>query len=236
VTSRWLVPRLAQSLHSRQERQRRGNRLRPRHFVSRVLRRGDAKIEECAQLDWQKSISSINEADGATGFQASRHYRLGSGPDRTCLDRVDEAPWIHEICSARRRLGVRLSRMRLPNWRVLNCWGSASTYLGPRPQKRCSPVIRCHPVSPPTRNTPTSSSNFRLPSDAPTHSLWGRARKHCPHWLTHLPASPPGCSTTVTATHSTRRRSPRPFLGRTINGHSAGDLTGDDVLDNIALY
>ena len=25
-------------------------------------------------------------------------------------------------------------------------------------------------------------------------------------------------------------------LGRTINGHSAGDLTRDDVLDNITLY
>ena len=45
----------------------------------------------------------------------------------------------------------------------------------------------------------------------------------------------PGSLTTVTAGASQRRRSPPP-CGYTSHGNSAGDLTRDDVLDNITLY
>jgi len=46
----------------------------------------------------------------------------------------------------------------------------------------------------------------------------------------------PGCSTTATAMPSRRPAITSAVRGRTINGHSAGDLTRDDVLDNITLY
>ncbi len=84
-------------------------------------------------------------------------------------------------------------------------------------------------------NTPSSSSSFSLPSDAPTRRSWGRVRKRCRDWRIRLPALPwlldhgDGYAQPAAAITSAVR-------GRTINGHSAGDLTRDDVLDNITLY
>ena len=42
---------------------------------------------------------------GLRVFRQTDHYRLGPRPHRACLGRADEAPWIHEIRGARRRLG-----------------------------------------------------------------------------------------------------------------------------------
>ena len=49
------------------------------------------------------SGDSVNA--GLRVFRQADHHRLGSRPHRTCLGRADEAPRIHEICGARRRLG-----------------------------------------------------------------------------------------------------------------------------------
>ena len=42
---------------------------------------------------------------GLRVFRQADHDRLGPRPHRTCLGRADEAPRIHAICGARRRLG-----------------------------------------------------------------------------------------------------------------------------------
>ena len=42
---------------------------------------------------------------GLRVFRQADHDRLGPRPHRACLGRADEAPWIHAICGARRRLG-----------------------------------------------------------------------------------------------------------------------------------
>ena len=42
---------------------------------------------------------------GLRVFRQADHDGLGSRPHRTCLGRAHEAPWVHEVCGARRRLG-----------------------------------------------------------------------------------------------------------------------------------
>ena len=42
---------------------------------------------------------------GLRVFRQASHYRLGCTPYRTCLGRADEAPWVHEVCGTRWRLG-----------------------------------------------------------------------------------------------------------------------------------
>ncbi len=42
---------------------------------------------------------------GLRVFRQADHDRLGPRAYRTCLDSADEAPWIHALCGARRRLG-----------------------------------------------------------------------------------------------------------------------------------
>ena len=54
-------------------------------------------------------------------------------------------------------------------------------------------------------------------------------------WRTHPSAWPPGCWTTVTAGPAAAPVTSA-VLGRTSDGHPAGALTRDDVLDNITLY
>ena len=45
------------------------------------------------------------EHAGLRVFRQADHDRLGTRAYRTCLDRADEAPRIHALCRARRRLG-----------------------------------------------------------------------------------------------------------------------------------
>ena len=43
-------------------------------------------------------------------FRQADHHRLGPRAHRASLGRADEAPWLHKICGARRRLGCRHHR------------------------------------------------------------------------------------------------------------------------------
>ena len=58
---------------------------------------------------WRERVGCIPSGDsvdaGLRVFRQADHDRLGPRPHRTCLDRADEAPRVHEIRGARRRLG-----------------------------------------------------------------------------------------------------------------------------------
>ena len=69
---------------------------------------------------------------------------------------------------------------------------------------------------------------------SPTQSRWGRARKRYTELRIHPWAWQPGSLTTVTVMASRRRRSSA--IAGHVNGQPAGELTRDDVLDNITLY
>ena len=72
------------------------------------------QTEDCRSADqshgtWRERIRRVPSRDsvdaGLRVFRQADHCRLGSRPHCTCLGRADEAPWIHEVCGARRRLG-----------------------------------------------------------------------------------------------------------------------------------
>jgi Epoxide hydrolase N terminus len=114
-----------------------------------------------------------------------------------------------------------------------------STFLRPsqpRSPRRFSAAIRCRSLCRATKNAPTNSSRSSIRSDVLTPRSWGRARKRCVAWRIHPSGWQPGLLTMVTVGPSRRRRSPSAVLGRTVNGHPAGALTRDDVLDDITLY
>ena len=98
------------------------------------------------------------------------------------------------------------------------------------------PAIRRHPVSLPTKDARTSS--FR--------SCYAKRRAYAammgtrPQTLYGLADSPVGLAAWL-IDHGDGYGQPAAaiisaVLGRTINGHPAGDLTRDDVLDDITLY
>ena len=74
----------------------------------------------------------------------------------------------------------------------------------------------------------TNVQASRLRQDA-----WRRARKPCTASRIHPSAWPPGFSTTTMPTASRPRRSSRLWTGPT---SATGELTRDEILDNITLY
>ena len=100
---------------------------------------------------------------GLRVFGQADRDRLGSRPHRARLDRADEAPRLHAICGARRRLGQCRHGADGAAARRRNC--SASTPTCRRPfrttlRRRFSPASRRRPASRPTNSTPTTSSTI----------------------------------------------------------------------------
>ena len=165
--------------------------------------------------------------------------RLGSGAHRARLGRADEAPWIHAICGARRRFGRGRSATRWPSRRPRNCSVFTPTFLGlfrPTSRRRSSPAIRRHPVFQPTKNVRTSSSTVLFAKRRAYAQMMGTR----PQTLYGLADSPVGLAAWL-FDHGDGYGQPAAaitsaVLGRTINGHPAGDLTRDDVLDDFTLY
>ena len=87
------------------------------------------------------------------------HDRLGPRAHRTCLDRADEAPWIHALCGARRRLGCgcRRSDGRTGASGIArHSHQHALAWFHPTLTRRRCPAPRRHPVSQPRRSSRTS--------------------------------------------------------------------------------
>ena len=69
-----------------------------------------------------------------------------------------------------------------------------------------------------------------MASTWPTHKLWRRARKRCTGWRTH-----PSDLAAFMLDHGDGTGQPG-LVGQVLQGHPDGDLTRDDILDNVTLY
>ena len=160
---------------------------------------------------------------GLRVFRQADHDRLGPGTHGTCLGRVDEAPRIHAIRVARGRFGRG----------CLHCDGQTG-----------ASGIAWHSHQLPWYHSTRHCKGAPVRRPGTIRSL-GR-RKTCiraaqrPQTLYGLADSPVGLAAWL-FDHGDGYGQPAAaitsaVLGRTINGHPAGDLTRDDVLDDITLY
>ena len=111
------------------------------------------------------------------------HCRLGPMSHRTRLGRADEAPWLHAICGARRRLGRRLSPMQWPCRRLRSCWASTPICPAHGSGRDCKGGLqagaRRHPASPPTKARVRAARSFSPSTALATPARWRTARKRC---------------------------------------------------------
>ena len=157
--------------------------------------------------------------------------RLGSRPHRARVDRADEAPRLHAVRRAGRRLGN-------AHHRADGAAGAAGAarhphqHAGHDPARHregaCGRRARRPPVSPPTRSTRTSSSPSSTSNGLgyaqrdgapPADALRARRFTGRPRGLDARP----------------RRGSSYALIARVFDGQPEG-LTRDDILDNITLY
>ena len=127
------------------------------------------------------------------------HHRLGSHPHRARLDRADEAPRLHAIRGARRRLG----RARHGADGRAGAAGIARhphqhafRRTGRNLRRRSSRHAR-RPASRPTKAARSNGSPSSSPTACPTPSRWRTTRRRCTGSRIHRSGSPPGSSTTT---------------------------------------
>ena len=136
--------------------------------------------------------------------------RLGSHSHRTGMDRVDEAPRIHTIRGAGRRLGEcghgtdgsagGSGVDRDPHQHA--CHGARPTST-----RRLLPARRRHQASQPTKNTRMNSSRSSTSTAWATPRRWRTARRRSTGSGIRRSAWPPGCSTTTRAAWRSSRGS-----------------------------
>ena len=171
-------------------------------------------------------------------------HRLGSRAHREGLRRAHEAPRLHAVRRAGRRLGRGRRRRdgrrpRRPGGRRA---GTAGADRHPHQHGRRDPAGALHRG---LRRQPGAVRSLRRGAEhvrAAAHVLcdargvravsWGRVRRRSTDWRTHPSPSPRSCSTTATGAVSPAwfSRSSRSVCER------PSDLTRDDILDNITLF
>ena len=181
------------------------------HRHARVARLDHRAAEDHRSADesdgtWRECIGRFRPRDpvdaGLRLFREAHHHRLGSAPHRTGLDRADEAPRLHAICGARRRLGY-------SGHRADGSAGASGSARHPhqhafhhaRRNRKGTPVpaARRRPASRPTRSMRTISSTSSTSTAWPTPRRWATVRRRSTESRIHLSALPPGCSTTTRA-------------------------------------
>ena len=174
----------------RDEHRRGGHPFHPRPFeasecvaddrharVARLDHRADEDHRSADQPDGarRERVGRIRRRDSVTAgprvFGEADRSRLGSHSHRTRLDRADEAPRLHALCRARRRLGQCRHRADGP----ADASGTGRhphqhACHGPRRHRQgaARPAGRRHPASQPTRSTRTISSTSSTSTAWPT--------------------------------------------------------------------
>src|SRR5271154_3578092 len=176
---------------------------------------------------WRERIGRLPSGDSvATGvrvFSKTHHFRLGSGAHCKCLGSADETPWIRTICGARRRFGRG----------CLHCDGQART-------SRIARALQCGDPLPSGLSADERRAYEQLTNLFTKKRAYAQMMATRPQTLYGL-ADSPVCLAAWLFDHGDGYGQPAApitsaVLGRTINGHSAGDLTRDDVLDDFTLY
>ena len=154
---------------------------------------------------------------------------VGPDPHRARLDRADEAPGLHAICRAGRRLGKLgdgADGARAPPELIAHPYEHGGHGAGGRCEGPASTASRRRPVLRPraprgTSLTTSTSTAWDTPGDGEPPSDALRASR------TRRSVSRRGCSITTCGSEE--------MITRVFDGKTEG-LTRDDVLDNITLY
>lgn len=174
---------------------------------------------------------------GALPGQAD-HHRLGSRAYRVCVARADEAPWIRAICGPRRRFGRG----------CLHCDGRAggsgiaghSHQLPRHHSSRYCEGLQCGDPPPSSLSPDERRAYEQLTILFTKRRAYAQMMGTRPQTLYGLADSPVGLAAWLFDHGDGYGQPAAPItsaeLGRTVNGHPAGDLTRDDVLDDFALY
>ena len=137
--------------------------------------------------------------------QADRD-RLGSDPHRARLDRADEAPRLHALRGAGRRLGRCRHGADGAARRRRNCSAFTPTCrrpFRPRSPRRSQPAARRRPASRPTRRHAYDQLDVLLQARPRLRARrWRTARRRSTGSRIRRSAWPPGCSTTTYAATS----------------------------------
>src|SRR6266567_5638673 len=151
-------------------------------------------------------------------FGQADHDRLGPCPDRACVDRADEAPRIHAICGARRRLG-RFYHGADGSTGAARIDRYPHQHAGHRPSRDCegAPVRRTAP--------------FRLDFFYKHGLGYAQEMANRPQTLYGIEDSPVG----LAAWMLDHDASSYALIARVFDGQREG-LTRDDILDNVTLY
>ena len=157
-------------------------------------------------------------------------HRLGSRPHRPRLGRADEAPRLHAIRRARRRLGAMPSRSRWRCRRRRNCSASTPTC---RPPFRPTSPRRSSPARPPPAGLSADEKHAYDQLDFfYKHGLgYAQEMANRPQTLYGIADSPVGLAAWM-LDHDARSYE---LIARVFDGQTEG-LTRDDILDNITLY